>query len=98
VERRDASTVAPQALWMLNNPFVLGVADGLAARLVRERPGDSPEVAAARVERAWRLLYGRPPEPDESAAALALVEAGGPGGWPDLTHVLLCTTEFVHVD
>ena len=98
VERRDESTVAPQALWMLNNPFVLGVAGELAARLARELPGDSREIAAARVERAWRLLYGRAPEPDETAAALALVEAGGAAGWQDLAHVLLCTTEFVHVD
>jgi len=32
------------------------------------------------------------------AAALELVAGGGPEGWPELAHVLLCATELVHVD
>src|SRR5439155_10147840 len=57
VDRRTASTVAPQALFLMNHPLVLGQADALARRIVAEKPGDLP----ARIRHAYRLLYGRPP-------------------------------------
>ena len=98
VERRDTSTVAPQSLWLMNNPFVLGLARDLAARLARDVPDGPPDAPERRVERAWRLLYGRAPRSEETAAALELVAGGGPEGWPELAHVLLCATELVHVD
>jgi hypothetical protein len=61
-------------------------------------PDGAPNATPRRVDRAWRLLFGRPPAPEETAAALALVAEGGATGWHDLAHVLLATTEFVHVD
>ena len=38
VEARKASTVAPQALFLLNDPFILDLADALAARVALDRP------------------------------------------------------------
>jgi len=98
VERRDLSTVAPQALFLLNNPFMEGVAGALAARLARDVPDGSSEATARRIEHAWRLLFGRLPRPEELALAGELVATGGGSGWTDLAHVLLTSNEFAHVD
>jgi hypothetical protein len=66
---RDCSTVAPQALWSLNNQTAFGQSQHLAARLVREA-GQKPE---AWVDRAWRLALGRAPTTEESQEALRLL-------------------------
>src|SRR5437764_4041414 len=49
---RPVSTFAPQALILLNGPFMQSQARALAGRLWREAP------AGARVERAYRLVLG----------------------------------------
>lgn len=66
---RDVTTVAPQALWGLNNTSVYRQAVHFAGRVVREA-GPDP---SADVDRAWRIALGRPPSADESTAALALL-------------------------
>src|SRR5438445_12600390 len=53
---RDVTTVAPQALFLMNNPFLLECARGLVRR---------PELAAekeflAKIGRLHLLCYGRP--------------------------------------
>lgn len=60
-EQRSTSTVAPQALMLMNSGFALQQASLMAARLRREA-GESRE---ARVTRAWHLAFGRPPTPAE---------------------------------
>jgi hypothetical protein len=99
-EKRTVSTVAPQALFLLNHPFTLDRARDLAARLSREVPGDDATAATARIDRAYRLLFGRSPTAAESDLALTLISGGADttAGWTDLTHVLLSTNEFVYVD
>jgi hypothetical protein len=67
---RDVTTVAPQALWGLNNKSVFVQAVHLAARVVREAGGER----SAQVERAWRIALGRAPTAEESASALRLME------------------------
>jgi mono/diheme cytochrome c family protein len=97
-ERRTVSTVAPQALFLLNNAFTLGQAKALAARLLREVPGDE----TARIQRAYLLLFGRAARPEEMALARRILALGGKpgseGAWIDLAHVLLCSNEFVYLD
>jgi hypothetical protein len=61
---RPISTFAPQALILLNGPFMQEQARAFAARLCREAKSD-----AARVERAFRLALGRPPTPAERQLA-----------------------------
>jgi hypothetical protein len=68
--RRDMTTVAPQALWLLNNHRAFRQAQAFAARLVREA-GDDP---AAWVDRAWRIALSRPPTEEEKQDALELLE------------------------
>ena len=96
VEARKESTVAPQALFLLNDPFVLDLADALAARVIAELPeGD----LQPRVERLHGLLFGRLPTAEELAIAEQFLTASADGeGWARLCHLLLCTNEFVHVD
>lgn len=56
-ESRASSTVAPQALFLLNDDFVVQNGRALVDRVRRERPGD----ARAQVRRAWILTQGREP-------------------------------------
>ena len=97
-EKRVDSTVAPQALLLLNHPWMQEQAKHLAERLIREAPRDD----SARIEFAYRLLFSRGPSQAERAITQQIVAAGDPavpnGGWIDLAHVLICDNEFVYVD
>jgi hypothetical protein len=66
--RRTVSTVATQALYLLNSPFVMDQARH-AARAALAAPGDD----AARVERAYRTALGRPPTAREREIGLQFV-------------------------
>ena len=95
VEARKESTVAPQALFLLNDPFVLDLAEALAARIATEQPGED---FRGRLERLHELLFGRPPGVEEVALAGEFLAESGSEGWARLCHVLLCSNEFIHVD
>ena len=98
VERRDVSTVAPQALFLLNHDFVLSQAKRLAERAA----GDEPKDADARVRRLFQLAFARPATADELKVARQLLarprQDGPDAAWRDLAHVLLCGNEFVYLD
>ena len=95
VEARKASTVAPQALFLLNDPFILDLADALAARVALDRPeGDFQ----SRLERLHALLFGRLPTDEERTLAGQFLAESGSDGWARLCHLLLCSNEFIHVD
>jgi hypothetical protein len=66
---REVTTVAPQALWGLNNQMTYAQARQFAARLVREN-GDRP---AEWVRAAWRLALSREPSAIEQREAVALI-------------------------
>ena len=66
-EARNCTTVAPQSLLLMNDNFVLDTAHALAARLRQEAPGD----ARGQITRAWHILYGRDPLPDDLLRSLA---------------------------
>ncbi|HEX8202267.1 MAG TPA: DUF1553 domain-containing protein, partial [Isosphaeraceae bacterium] len=70
---RNVTTTPTQALLMINGPWTLARARAFADRLLREAP-DVPR----RVDLAYRLAYGRPPEPTERAEAEAFLR--GPDG------------------
>ena len=56
------------------DPAFLEIAQGLAARLVRDVPGDFAATLDARLARAFTLCFSRPPNPTELAALHAYVE------------------------
>jgi hypothetical protein len=90
VEKRSASTVAPQALFFLNNPFLTAQTRALARRLQAEAKDD-----AGRIRRAYELLYGRLPEADELAIGLRFLAGSS---WQEYAHALLCSNEFIYID
>jgi hypothetical protein len=64
--RRDVTTVAPQALALLNDPFVRARAGDFAARLLTDAGADPDR----QVDRAYRLAFGRPPTAAQRAAGV----------------------------
>jgi hypothetical protein len=97
-EKRVTSTVAPQALLLLNHPWMQDQARHFAERIVRE----VPEGDAARIERGYQLLFGRKPMDAELTVAQTILQGADPAvanaGWVDLAHVLLCSNEFIYID
>jgi hypothetical protein len=97
VEKRTVSTVAPQALFLLNHEFLWTQARHLAERLTREAPNPTE-----RIRRAYALLYSREPSVPELELCGKLVPAAGKAdetqGWTDLAHMLLCANELAFVD
>ena len=87
---RNVSTVATQALTLLNNPFVLGQAALFAERLEREAPND----VAGQVDLAYRIALARSPTDAEAAIGLQLVEERS---LVDLTHVIFNLSEFLYL-
>jgi hypothetical protein len=66
-DRRNFSTVAPQALLLMNSEFMVEAASAFARR-VHHETGNDP---AAQVRRAWRLAFGRPAQDAQVRDAVA---------------------------
>jgi hypothetical protein len=93
VDQRNDSTVAPQALFLMNNPFVLDRARALADRVMKEGLPDD----RAKIDWLYRLLYSRPASDREADIGMSVIRAGGES-WQRYCQVLLCANEFVYVD
>ncbi|MCI0639769.1 MAG: PSD1 and planctomycete cytochrome C domain-containing protein [Gemmataceae bacterium] len=100
---RPTTTIAPQALHLLNNPQVRAAARGLARRAAPS--ADTPLEKA--VEAAYRIALTRLPTREEAQDALAFLAqqtamtpgaAGRETALTDFCHVLFCLNEFVYVD
>ncbi len=89
--RRAVTTTPLQALSLLNNAFVLRMADRFADRLKRE----AGVGAAAQVNLAYRLAYGRSPNGEESRL---LVDAISRHGLAVVCRAIFNSNEFVFVD
>ena len=104
---RPVTTTALQALYLLNDPWMVERAQQLSRRVCAE--ATSP---AERIELLYQLLYGRPAEPNERAAAMDFLDAqraiiraaqgeeqdAAAAAWQDLCHALLNTSELYYVD
>ena len=75
IAMRAASTVAPQALYLMNHPFVLEQSRAAAERTLAEAALDD----GARVDRAYQRVLGRAPTPAERSVALRFVASARPG-------------------
>jgi len=71
--QRPRTTVAPQALMLLNDPWMAGQADAFAARVAREAGPDTDR----RIDRAFALALQRAPETAERRAARNLLRDQG---------------------
>jgi hypothetical protein len=91
VEKRIDSTVAPQALFLMNHPFALAQAQALAQRAERET-----REAAARVQWLYEQLFSRPATAEE--LQLWQKALGEGVTWEQACHALLCANEFIYID
>ena len=104
IGNREESTVAPQALAMLNSPIIRKLATKFAERV---RPNADKDLNSV-IEDAWQTAFGRPPSPEEVAAMNAFVERqkstrGEDGNAEaiavrDFCHLVLCMNEFIYID
>ena len=100
VEQRAVSTVAPQALFLMNNPFALAQAKALAGRVSKLSEANDRK----KIEWLYQNLYGRPPDKEETGIGLALLASAGKekqpseNAWLEYCQALLCANEFVYVD
>jgi hypothetical protein len=85
------TTITPQqALVLLNDPFVLRLAEAFADRLKRESAGDVSEA----VRLAHRLAFGREATPGEAERAGSVARAHG---MTTVCWALFNASEFLHV-
>jgi hypothetical protein len=91
IDRRNRTTIAPQALILMNNPTVLFQAGKFAER-VRADAGDDVE---RQVDQAIRLALGRPADPFELSRAAEFVR-GAADGLEQFCHLLFNLNEFVY--
>jgi hypothetical protein len=101
-EMRNVSTVATQALTLMNSEFVVTQARAFAARVAREA---GPE-QDAQVKTAYRVALARDPSPRELALNIEFLNRqarahGGEGAalraLTDLCDVILNLNEFVYI-
>ena len=77
--RRQRSNTPLQSLTLANDPAFLEIAQGLAARLVRDVPGEFADTLDARLKHAFALCFSRPPNATELAALRGYVERQAQG-------------------
>ncbi len=103
---RPRTTIAPQALLLMNNPHVRSWAEafarGLKVRTAEELPGA--------VQRAYRRALCRPASPEEQKQAVAFIRTQAEdyrragrrdalqAALRDFCQTLFCLNEFVYVD
>jgi hypothetical protein len=93
--KRNVSTVAPQALYLMNSPFVQAQARA-AAETALAVGGDD----ARRLDIGYRTALGRPPTARERELALAYLHATPDrrAGWERLYQVLFACVDFRYVN
>ncbi|MBU6208617.1 MAG: DUF1553 domain-containing protein [Planctomycetes bacterium] len=110
VDARAQTVIAPQALFMLNSPFVHEESRAWAKRL-RERvlaaaacvpPQQAEHQGHAMVQEAYRMALGREPTASEANAALAFVASqaalGEDAAWGLYAQVILASSEFITIE
>ena len=106
IGERQATTIAPQALLLLNNPQVRAASKGLAKHVAPT--AETPLEAA--ITQAYEIAMSRPPVSDELQSEIAFInqqaashqQAGHAEprqlALADFCQILLCLNEFVYVD
>jgi len=106
--KRASTVIAPQALYLMNSPFVKQQADALAAKLLKDYPAN----AEARVREAYLRAYGRPPKGEELQQATSFVSqyesalatktpafaARSQTAWAGLCQAIFSASEFMYLN
>ncbi|QEL16492.1 DUF1553 domain-containing protein [Limnoglobus roseus] len=93
---RNVSTVAPQALFLMNSPFAHDQAKHAAEKLLAEKLADDE----TRLARAYRLTLGREPTAGERAVALKYLQSRSAPKetWANLFQALFASADFRYVN
>ncbi len=103
VGQREVTTVPAQALYLLNNTWVVDQSKHMAQRLLAAQNSDD----AGRVELAFRLAFARPATAAEKERSLAFLRdataaLGGDGkkdeAWASFCQALFASAEFRYVE
>jgi len=97
--RRNVSTVATQALFMLNSAFVTDQSRHAASQLLADKNCNDD---VARVNRAYRLTLSREPTESERKLIMAFLKdspgAGAQASWEMVFHGLFASIDFRYVN
>ena len=105
--QRDRTTVAPQALYLMNSALVAKESELLSATLLAMPGNDSEKIASA-----FERFYSRPPREREIASSLEFIESYEknltergttqdqlrPMAWKAFCRALISTNEFLYVN
>jgi hypothetical protein len=97
-DRRNVTTIPQQQLFALNSPFVIAAAKAFAARIEKQEKDED-----ARIRLAWRLAFGRLPEPREIELSHAFLHRptepkSQMNPWQQLCHSLFAANEFAFLN
>jgi hypothetical protein len=108
-EQRFTTIVPLQRLYFMNSSFVYKQAQAFAKRVYDEVSGSDQTSDSARIQKAYRILFGRAPNPAETKAGLDFLQAHPetpgnqvagqpPTAWNEYARVLLSSNEFEFVN
>ena len=96
--RRSLTTTPLQKMFVLNNPFMIQLAESLAARLMALKI-DKGDVTSQRIEQAHQWLYSRSATETELRLGRAFLGQGdNQERWQQYAHVLLASNEMLYLD
>ena len=90
--KRFSTTVPQQALYLMNNPFVLEQSQALVRRAREQANGDPAKI----VTRLYAFAFGRDPTRQEIGRALEFITDDE--SWTEFAQVLLLSNPFMFVD
>jgi hypothetical protein len=106
--KRATTTVAPQALYVMNSPFVQEQAKAFAAALLAQAGRSDSD----RIGMAYLKAFSRPPTPEETTHATAFLTSYASRlaptepeaqkrrtqAWQAFCHILFASNEFIYVN
>ena len=97
IGQRETSNTPAQALYLMNNPFVIEQSEALSSRLLQEA-----ETAAAQVQLAFQLVFSRSPTEAELQSTLQYLKAGSSAdssmNMARFCQALFATAEFRYLN
>jgi hypothetical protein len=94
--RRVETTTPLQKMFVLNSPFMVRQAEALSQRIQASAESVNDQIAAA-----WRIVFGRSPDAEETSLAASFVGGNAEGQserWNQFAQILLASNELLIVD
>jgi hypothetical protein len=97
---RESTNVPSQALYLLNNQTVAGVANSIAQNALEQFPGRSADNFEKRAVWIYQKVLSRKPTGDELKMVDQLLKQSesSEAGWVSLVRGLIATAEFRYLD